>query len=150
MTDHASHWTTPDHPMASPVDSNDEPELVSETATENPRVATSSSRSKVASKRPGPRPMTDRETMRFEGQLFPEQHVDLNALVVRLTMENRAVPSSARRRFTLNSLVRIGAEIVLAHENDIHGTTESELLESLLMSIEKQPAKRRPRRRQSY
>lgn len=106
-----------------------------------------SSPAKTKAKRPGPRPMTDRDTKRFEGQLFPEQHIDLNTLLTRLGMENQNVPPSVRRRFTLNSLVRIGAEIVIDHGENIRGSSEEELLESLRKSIAEQPTKRRARRR---
>lgn len=93
-----------------------------------------------AGKKSGPKPVTDEPTKRFEGQLYVPQHNALSALLTRLSVENKATtPASERRRLTINTFVRLGIEIVLSHEANLHGKTEQELLASLRASIAENP-----------
>lgn len=144
------HWNSPSIANGPQPHPAQDPPLGSENAEppapDLPVVAAQ----KSGPKRRGPRPMTDRATKRFEGQLYPEQHHDLSALLTRLTMENKNVPASKRRRFTVNSLIRIGAEVVRDHQENLHGATEDELLDSLRESILETPDKQRSRRRPTF
>lgn len=98
------------------------------------------------SARRGPKPITDRPTKRFEGKAYPEQIVKLVELETRLTMEAKSIPSAERRRITLNTFVRLGLEVVLAHADNLTGANEDELLESLRRSISSNPAARSSRK----
>lgn len=68
---------------------------------------------------------------RYEGRLWKQQWRSLNALRVGLqdARTDEAVPG--RERLTNNSLIRIGAQIVLDHKDALKGDTEEELLQSL-------------------
>lgn len=114
-------------------------------ASDVPGIQASSESSGRAARR-GPKPITDRPTKRFEGKAYPEQIVQLAQLETRLTMEAKATPSAERRRITLNTFVRLGLEVVLAHADNLTGANEDELLESLRRSIISNPAARSSRK----
>ena len=92
--------------------------------------------------RRGPRPITNQPTKRFEGKAYPSQIVQLAQLETRLTMEGKSVPATERRRITLNTFVRMGLDIVLAHADNLTGANEDQLLESLRRSIASNPTAR--------
>lgn len=81
--------------------------------------------------------MLDGPTVRFEGQLLPRQFQQSTAVVQRLKLENQKVPAAQRKRFTINTLVRVAMTVLLEHKNALHGATEDELLESFRRSIAK-------------
>lgn len=76
----------------------------------------------------GPKPMVDRDTMRVEAQLYPEQFTAAMTTLARLKIEHREVPRSERRRFTVNTLIRVSMTVLLEHADELHGRTEEELL----------------------
>lgn len=150
MNDEMPRWHSPSGADTAPsLPAHETPNTVENVEQPAPSAPTVEP-SKNSPRRRGPRPMTDRATKRFEGQLYPEQHHDLSALLTRLAMENKSVPASKRRRFTVNTLIRIGAEIVRDHHENLHGTTEDELVESLRKSIVETPDKQRSRRRPTF
>lgn len=86
-------------------------------------------------KRRGPRKMVEQPTQRFEGQMYERQYEQASQLVNRLKREKRSVPSTERRRLTINSLVRVAMTVLLEHRSALKGTTEEELLEQFRASL---------------
>lgn len=103
-------------------------------------------RGNTRSKPRGPKPITDEPTKRFEGKAYPRQIVELAELETRLTMEAKKVPAAQRRRITLNTFVRLGLDIVLAHADNLAGANEAELREALYRSIASNPTARSSRK----
>lgn len=82
-----------------------------------------------APRKRGPKPMTDEPTTRIEGQLYLPQYTSAMGVLARLKVENKNV--RGRLRLSINTLVRVGMSIVLDHEDQLHGSTEAELLQAL-------------------
>lgn len=69
-----------------------------------------------------------RRLPRIEARLWPEQRDDLTELARDL----QDARTSKGERITANTLVRVGVDLLLAHQDALVGNTEEELRQSVL------------------
>lgn len=80
---------------------------------------------------------TTRPTKRVDAALYPEQATELANIAARISEENKqTVPSSERQRITVNTLLRVASEVIIAYSDKLSGANEDALTAALLESVE--------------
>lgn len=69
-----------------------------------------------------------RADARKDVMLWPDQQQSLNHLAWRVS---RMKPAGVGERITANTLIRVAVDLLLARADEVHGTTEQEILRNL-------------------